>query len=326
VVFSCDHYTKHFFLLSVHRFLYHDTAKWFFGFAGNKDFWLMHSWFSIVVGRARALCAPAVAVVTAAVLSGCLHGGGGGGYVADDGYPPIVFGSAADNADAESTEYVGDAAPNENDDAAATGEKDSGENGTGESQADSPESDFKIQQIAFSPNGEPILRPGYILSISVMVGEKAEVRSEVQISTTCEVTLPLVGSVDCAGLTLAGLRGRLASSYGEYYHDPEVRAHFVVKSAASSPWGRVFVGGRVRREGWVVIPATRMLTVSEAIRQAGGFSTYARRDNIRVTRLDDKGKRKVFRVNLEEIARKGKTENDILLKHGDVVWVRETSI
>lgn len=292
----------------------------------------MHSWFSIVVGRARALCAPAVAVVTAAVLSGCLHGGGGGSYVADDGYPPIVFGNAADNADAESTEYVGDAAPNENGDAAVAGEKDpgekdSGQDGAGESQTDdSSEGDFKIQQIAFSPKGEPILRPGYILNVSVMVGEKAEVRSEVQISTTCEVTLPLVGSVDCAGLTLAGLRGRLASRYGEYYHDPEVRAHFVVKSAATSPWGRVFVGGRVRREGWVVIPATRMLTVSEAIAQAGGFSTYARRDYIRVTRFDDKGKRKVIRVNLEEIAKKGKTENDILLKHGDVVWVRETSI
>lgn len=282
----------------------------------------MHSLFRIMVGKARTLCVSAVAVLTAAVLSGCAHGGGGD--MGDGGYPPLVFGDVVVSADAESTEYVGDAAANaaNEDGEEATDRKE----GADEASPESSDGDLKVQQIAFSPKGEPILRPGYIISVSVMVGEKAEVRSEVQISTTCEVTLPLVGSVDCAGLTLGGLRGRLASRYGEYYHDPEIRAHFVVKSAATSPWGRVFVGGRVRREGWVVIPATRMLTVSEAIAQAGGFSSYARRDNIRVTRVDDKGKRKVFRVNLEEIVRKGKTENDIFLKHGDVVWVRETSI
>lgn len=288
----------------------------------------MHSWFRIMVGRACVWCAPAAVAVAAVVLSGCAHSGGD--YVADDGYPPLELGSAAETADAESTEYVGDAEAGRNAEAGGNNENGTAgeeEDGDGETRQTSSYEDLKVQQIAFSPKGEPILRPGYIISVTVMVGEKSEVHAEVQISTSCDVTLPLVGSVDCAGLTLGGLRGRLAMRYGEYYHDPEVRAHFVVKSAATSPWGRVFVGGRVRKEGWVVIPATRMLTVSEAIRQAGGFSTYARRDNIRVTRVDpDKGKKKVFRVNLEEIARKGKTENDILLKHGDVVWVRETSI
>ncbi|MBQ7722653.1 MAG: polysaccharide biosynthesis/export family protein [Kiritimatiellae bacterium] len=258
----------------------------------------MHSWSRILVGMMRMFGASAVAVFVATVLSGCAILGGGG-HGGDDG-PSFGLGGEA--------------------------EAGIGDGGTNTVQQISPESDFEVQKISFSPSGEPILRPGYIISVTVMVGEKTETQAEVQISASCDVTLPLVGSIDCTGLTLNGLRSKLASGYGEYFHDPEVRANFVVKGPATSPWGRVFVGGRVRKEGWVVIPATRSLTVSEAIAHAGGFGTYARRDNIRVTRVDERGKKKRFRVNLEEIARKGKVENDMLLKHGDVVWVRETSI
>lgn len=191
----------------------------------------------------------------------------------------------------------------------------------------SPESLMPVQDISFSPSGEPILRTGYIIQLTVMVADKAYVGPlEAQISALCEIQLPLVGSVDCTGLTLNGLRSRLTTRYSEYFNNPEVRAAFVVKSAATSPWGRVFVGGRVRREGWVSIPATRVLRVSEAIQQAGGFGTYARRDKIRVTRTNEDGKRETINVDLEDMVRRGKIDNDILLKHGDAVWVKETSI
>lgn len=265
----------------------------------------MHSRFGLLSGMMRVFGALATVVISAVALSGCAHSGGGLG-----GDDVVIAPGAGEVSGATSESQV----------------VDTDGNGTGEGGRVSPESAFEVQEIAFSPSGEPILRPGYIISISLMVGEKTEAQTEVQVSAGCDVTLPLVGNVDCTGLTLNGLRSKLTSRYGEYYHDPEIRANFVVKGASTSPWGRVFVGGRVRKEGWVVIPATRRLTVSEAIGQAGGFSTYARRDNIRVTRVDERGKTKRFRVNLEEIARKGKTENDMLLKHGDVVWVRETSI
>jgi len=185
----------------------------------------------------------------------------------------------------------------------------------------------QIDDITFTPAGEPILRTGYILRIVVTVGDKVEVNPvEVQVSDKTEITLPLVGKVDCLGLTINGLRSRLTTRYSEFFKNPEVTISFVIRDAFTSPWGRIYVQGRVHREGWVSIPATRYLMVSDAIQAAGGFAAFARKDNIRVSRRNKDGKIEFFRINLEELGRKGKTDNDMLLKSGDVVYVFETSI
>ncbi len=185
----------------------------------------------------------------------------------------------------------------------------------------------QVDDVSFTPAGEPILRTGYILRIVVSVGDKVEVDPvEVQVSDKVEITLPFVGKVDCLGLTINGLRSRLITRYGEFFRNPEVTISFVIRDPFTSPWGRVYVQGRVHREGWVSIPATRTLLVSDAIQAAGGFAQFARRDNVRVSRKGKDGKIEFFRINLEEIGRKGKTDNDRLLKSGDVVYVFETSL
>ena len=190
-----------------------------------------------------------------------------------------------------------------------------------------PVSEPEIDELQFTPSGEPILRTGYIIRVSVTVGDRVEINPlEVQVSDKCTITLPLVGKVDCAGLTINGLRSRLSTRYGEFFKNPEVTADFVVRDAFTSPWGRVLVQGRVRQEGWVSIPATRNLKVSDAIQRAGGFSQFAKRGNIRVSRRRKDGSIEYFKVDLEEIGRKGKTENDMSLKSGDVVYVYESSI
>ncbi len=185
----------------------------------------------------------------------------------------------------------------------------------------------QIDDISFTPSGEPILRTGYILRLAVLVGDKVEVEPvEVQVSDKTEIMLPFVGKVDCLGLTINGLRSRLITRYGEFFRNPEVTISFVIRDAYTSPWGRVYVQGRVHHEGWVCIPATRYLMVSDAIQAAGGFAQFAKKDNIRVSRRKKDGSIEFFRINLEEIGRKGKTDNDMLLKSGDVVYVFETSI
>ena len=185
----------------------------------------------------------------------------------------------------------------------------------------------QADDISFTPAGEPILRTGYVLRIAVSVGDKVEVNPvEVQVSDKVEITLPFVGKVDCLGLTINGLRSRLITRYGEFFRNPEVTISFVIRDPFTSPWGRVYVQGRVHREGWVSIPATRTLLVSDAIQAAGGFAQFARRDNVRVSRKGKDGKIEFFRINLEEIGRKGKTDNDMLLKSGDVFYCCETSL
>jgi protein involved in polysaccharide export with SLBB domain len=180
---------------------------------------------------------------------------------------------------------------------------------------------------SFTPNGEPILRTGYVLRVAVAVGDKLEVNPlEVQISEKNEITLPFIGKVDCDGLTINGLRSRLVTRYEEFFRKPDVTISFVIHDAYSSPWGRVYVQGRVNREGWVSIPATRCLMLSDAIQAAGGFAQFAKRSNIRVSRRMKDGSIKRFKIDLEEIGRQGRTENDMRLQSGDVVYVFESSI
>ncbi len=180
---------------------------------------------------------------------------------------------------------------------------------------------------SFTPSGEPILRPGYVLRLAVTVGDKVEVNPfEVQISEKNDILAPFIGKVECDGLTINGLRSRLATRYSEFFRNPEVSAQFIIRDAYTSPWGRVYIQGRVHREGWVNIPATRRLMLSDAIQAAGGFTQFAKRNNIRVSRRLKDGSIKRFKVNLEEVGKQGKTENDMLLQSGDVVYVFESSI
>ncbi len=180
---------------------------------------------------------------------------------------------------------------------------------------------------SFTPSGEPILRTGFILRIAVSVGDKVEVNPfEVQISDKNDILVPYIGKVECDGLTINGLRSRLSTRYEEFFRKPDVTANFVIKDGYTSPWGRVYIQGRVHREGWVNIPATRCLMLSDAIQEAGGFAHFAKRSNIRVSRRLKDGTIKRFKVNLEEVGKQGKTENDMLLQSGDVVYVFESSI
>ena len=261
--------------------------------------------------RASALawtvvCAPMMSLL----LSGCAIFGGSSGHRPAGG--------------TSLTDYINSAMPLPPGAAGAAGATTSEPVVAGE---DSVGLEPQIEDISFTPSGEPILRTGYILRVAVSVGDKVEVNPvEVQVSDKNEVTLPFVGKVDCAGLTINGLRSRLTTRYSEFFRNPEITISFVIRDPYTSPWGRVYVQGRVHREGWVCIPATRYLMVSDAIQSAGGFAQFARRDNIRVSRRGRDGKIEFFRINLEEIGKKGKTDNDMLLKSGDVVYVFETSI
>ncbi len=175
------------------------------------------------------------------------------------------------------------------------------------------------------PDGEPQLRVGLTLRISVMVGDKAEVPEVTrQITGKGEIDLPFVGRVPCAGLTLPQLKVQLFKLYGDFLRDPEVTAEFATGTDGESPWGKVRVMGHVGSEGWINIPPTRDLTVLRALQLSGGVRPGARRSSVRVTRNLADGSKKVFMVNLDAMGKKGDTEQDIPLQPGDVVWVDQS--
>ena len=64
--------------------------------------------------------------------------------------------------------------------------------------------------------------------------------------------------------------------------------------------------------------------VVAALMLAGGATAVADKRFVRVTRREKDGNLKRFTVNIETIGKEGRSDLDIALKPGDVIWVPES--
>lgn len=170
------------------------------------------------------------------------------------------------------------------------------------------------------------LRSGLVLNIVVLVaGEKEIDEPAKRISENGTIILPLLGEIKIADWNLDDLRDKLTKRYQAYYIRPQVMVDFArdTKLEGISPWGFVTVLGRVKEPGRIVIPATRDLTVSGAIQQAGGFATSAKDNAILVTRVLPGGKTESRTINLKAVGTGRRLDDDIVLEADDVVFVPE---
>jgi len=169
---------------------------------------------------------------------------------------------------------------------------------------------------------EPRIRPGLAVRIIISAAGKTDAQ-DIVISPVGEVTLPLVGTIKCAGLTVQELQEKIKTACNTYYLNPQVTVQFLFGPDMQSPWGTVQVQGQVNHAGPVNIPQTRDLTVTRALQLAGGVTVLGNQAKVQITRKlpDGKGTR-TKSVNLEQIG-KGKTEDDILLQADDGIFVPE---
>lgn len=170
------------------------------------------------------------------------------------------------------------------------------------------------------------LRPGLIISMSVLVAGKKEIDEPAKrVSDGGTIVLPLLGETEVLELTLDDLRKKLTRSYKKFFIEPQIIVDFVRDTDAEgiSPWGYVTVLGRVLKPGRVSIPATRDMTLSGAIQKSGGFATSAKDSAILVTRSLPDGRTETRTINLHAVGTAGRLEDDIILEANDVVYVPE---
>ena len=170
------------------------------------------------------------------------------------------------------------------------------------------------------------LRPGLVVSMSVLVAGKKEIDEPVKrISDGGTLVLPLLGEMQVVDMSLGELQVKLESLYMKYFVQPQVIVDFVRdgNKEGISPWGFVTVLGRVQNPGRIAIPATRDMTVSGAIQQSGGFAPSAKDTAILVTRSLPDGRTEKRTINLKAVGTAGRLEEDIVLEANDVVFVPE---
>lgn len=129
-----------------------------------------------------------------------------------------------------------------------------------------------------------------------------------------KISIPKIGDLPAAGYSLDELRDDINTACAELaFNDVSVSADIVQATGA-----RIYVGGEVQNNG--VFPLEGAPSALQAILMAGGPTNASRLNSVLVIRRNPNGKPYVFKTNLANVL-KGQTENDIMLRGFDVVYV-----
>jgi protein involved in polysaccharide export with SLBB domain len=167
--------------------------------------------------------------------------------------------------------------------------------------------------------GEPDYRmyPGDVLDVAFP--SAPELNREVTVQPDGRVSLPLVGPVMAADLSVSGLQGALAQAYAPLLVRPEVDV--AVKTAMPL---RVFVGGEVAKPGVYDMPGD--IDALQAVVMAGGFTNVAKRRDVVVLRRGQGGRPMMRTVDLREATFDPAHNGAVPLRRFDVVYVPRTNI
>jgi protein involved in polysaccharide export with SLBB domain len=166
-----------------------------------------------------------------------------------------------------------------------------------------------------------------------------------------DLEVPYIGRVPAENKTCRQLAAEIKTALEkEYYYQATV---ILAVDVMTKSHGRVYLVGAVRLPGPVELPGDEVVTLSKAILRAGGFTDYADRRHVKVTRKDTTGKdavandavtkdamaktatgkaatgkddKQTFVVDVGEIFDKGKIETDLTLEPGDLIFVPDRLI
>jgi protein involved in polysaccharide export with SLBB domain len=87
--------------------------------------------------------------------------------------------------------------------------------------------------------------------------------------------------------------------------------------------GRVYISGKVKVPGYLDIPSDEVFTVSKAIMRAGGFTEFADKRHVRVTRGrgNSAGQGDIVVIDVGQVLEKGLAGKDLELGPDDRVFV-----
>ncbi|MBL4637704.1 MAG: polysaccharide biosynthesis/export family protein [Kofleriaceae bacterium] len=152
--------------------------------------------------------------------------------------------------------------------------------------------------------------------LSINVWKNDQLSTSVVVRPDGTVTMPLVGDLTAKDKTPSELRKEIAKRLAEYVKLDSSEITVAVDQANSYQFT---VSGEVTRAGIVRSPS--YMTVAEAIAQAGGFTTFADRDNIILSRRNKKGKIRRIPIVYKFIEDGSHPEMNLVMISGDSLHV-----
>jgi len=164
---------------------------------------------------------------------------------------------------------------------------------------------------------------GYVLNandaVTVEVFGEEDLRASGRLNPEGNLSVPLLGSIHLAGLTLTQAASKLTELYGrDYLVNPKVNV-----SLLSYVKRRFSILGQVNRPGSIEMPEGSQsgIDLLEAIALAGGYTRIASPERITVRRHNASGDQ-IFKVNAKRFT-KG-NGGGFLVEPGDTITVGES--
>jgi protein involved in polysaccharide export with SLBB domain len=193
-----------------------------------------------------------------------------------------------------------------------------------------PPASTNVLQAGVTNSGEA-LDDKYKLAIgdrlSFQIVEDEDEPKELGVTDSGDAQIPYVGRFPCVGKTCRQLSGELKTRLEkDYYYQATV---IVAVDYKAKSQGKVYLVGPVEKPGPQDIPSDEEFTLSKAILRAGGFGDFADQHHVRVTRQEPgqgEAANKTYTVDVGKILEKGKTDLDMVLEPGDLIYIPERSI
>ena len=157
------------------------------------------------------------------------------------------------------------------------------------------------------------INPGDVLGI--FVWNEEELTRQARVRPDGFISFPMIGDVQVGGKTASSVQGEMAERLNKFLQDKPV----ITVSLLDLAGNQIFVLGKVSRPG--VFPVTGPVDVMQALALAGGLTTFAAENSIKVLRRDEQGQQQAIQFKYGTVQGGKKLESNILLQSGDIVVV-----
>jgi polysaccharide export outer membrane protein len=172
------------------------------------------------------------------------------------------------------------------------------------------------------PAVDPGVPPDYIIgpgdAINVFVWRNPELSVSVPVRPDGKISTPLVEDMVAVGKTPSQLARDMEAVLAEYIRNPQVN---IIVTAPVSAFSRVTAIGQVGTPGSFAY--REGMRVLDLVLAAGGLSQFAAGNRARLVRNEESGKRVEIKVRLKDLMEKGRLEDNVEVRPGDVLVVPE---
>lgn len=169
-----------------------------------------------------------------------------------------------------------------------------------------------------------VLEPGDKVSFQIL--EDKDPSRSLLVADSRELDVPYIGRVSVAGKTCKQEAAELKTLLEkEYYYRATV---ILGLDSVNKVRGKIYLLGQVRNQGSVDLLFDENLTAGQAILRAGGFSDFANKKKVKITRASagDAALPQTFEVNMVDVLENGKNDKDVVLEPGDLIFVPARAI